>query len=167
MKNIAKSLALFHKEMHPVGKDRANPFFKSRYATLDNILEAIKEPLEKAGLTFIQVPEGKNILKTVIIDVESGETIVGTMELSPVKDDPQSQGSAYTYARRYSLSMMLGIATEDDDDANSATKTVTHETAAKLCTECKKPHTGQYPRCLDCFKRGAAASNNVKNPIQP
>lgn len=155
MKNIAKSLATFHKEMQPVAKDRANPFFKNRYATLDAILEAVKEPLQKAGLTFVQIPDGENGIKTIIIDVESGETIEGAMKISPVKNDPQAEGSAFTYARRYSLSMMLGISTEEDDDANAATNkpTAAPTTATKICVECKQPHTGPYPKCLSCFQK--------------
>lgn len=158
MKNIAKSLAAFHKEMQPVAKDRANPFFKNRYATLDAILEAIKEPLQKAGLTFVQIPDGDNGVKTILIDVESGETIEGSMKISPTKNDPQAEGSAYTYSRRYSLSMILGISTEEDDDANAATKptATTHSSqpaAPKLCIECKQPHSGPYPKCLACFQK--------------
>jgi len=154
MKAIAKALSIFHKEMQPVGKDRENPFFKSRYATLDNILEKIKGPLEKAGLTFIQIPKGNDELMTAIIEIESGELIEGTLKITPVKNDPQSQGSAITYARRYALSAMLGISTDDDDDGHVATLATKPPVMTKICSECKQPHTGQYAKCLECFKKG-------------
>lgn len=105
--------------MKPLKKDADNPFFKSSYVTLDNILSAIKEPLKEAGLTFVQIPVGEG-LRTILIDIESGESLEGTFTLMPAKNDPQGQGSAITYARRYALSAILGLSTEEDDDGNKA-----------------------------------------------
>lgn len=123
MKNIAKALSEFHKNMPDIKKDSDNPFFKSKYAALDSILPAIKNPLYDAGLTFTQVPCGENELKTMLIHIESGEVIEGTYKMTPSKNDPQGQGSALTYMRRYALVAMLGLNTEEDDDGNASVTT--------------------------------------------
>lgn len=152
MKNIAKALAIFHKEMKPVEKDAPNPFFKSTYATLGNILNQIEEPLAKAGLTFVQIPMGEDELKTILIETESGESIEGTMKLMPVKRDPQAQGSAITYGRRYALSAILGISTEEDDDGNAASHPKEAPKSLKKCNVCNKEHNGPYATCIECYK---------------
>lgn len=120
MKNIAKSLEKFHEKMGNVAKDANNPFFKSKYAPLESILPAIKQPLKEAGIVFTQIPTGLCKLKTVLIDIESGETIEGEFEMTPAKNDPQGQGGAITYMRRYALVAMLGLNCDEDDDGNKA-----------------------------------------------
>lgn len=131
MKEIAKALAKFHKEMGTIQKDANNPFFKSKYAPLETILPAIKEPLEKAGLVFTQMPSylGSEVgfssaLTTKIIHIESGETIESTVPLILAKQDPQGVGSAITYMRRYALVSMLGLNCDEDDDGNKASVSV-------------------------------------------
>ena len=119
-KNIIKALAKFHEIVPDIKKLAINPYFSSTYASLDQILSAIKNPLKEAGLTFTQIPMGENELQTTLFHVESGESITGQFKLMPVKNDPQGQGSAITYARRYALVAMLGLNTEEDDDANRA-----------------------------------------------
>jgi len=152
MQKIAKALATFHEHMKPVGKDKTNPHFRNKYASLDSILEGIKEPLKLAGLTFVQLPIEGGKLKTILIESESGESIESTMDILLAKNDPQAQGSALTYARRYALSAILGISTDEDDDGNAATPAPKPVQTAKLCNVCNKPHNGPYPTCLDCFK---------------
>ena len=130
MKNIAKALAQFHKEMGTIQKSADNPFFKSKYAPLEVILPAIKEPLEKAGLVFYQAPtyqvtHGEQVnpaLKTTLILVDSGEEITDTVPLILAKQDPQGVGSAITYMRRYALVAMLGLNCDKDDDGNASVK---------------------------------------------
>lgn len=122
MKNIAKNLAKFHSLMKNVEKDASNPFFKSKYAPLESILPAIKKPLAEAGLVFTQIPSGLCKLKTMIIDVESGEFLEGEYEMTPAKTDPQGQGGAITYMRRYALVSMLGLNCDEDDDGNTASQ---------------------------------------------
>jgi hypothetical protein len=110
--------------MGTVHKDKSNPFFKSKYAPLEAILPAIKEPLIKAGLVFYQAPtfihENTPALYTSIIHVESGEVIGNTVPLILAKQDPQGVGSAITYMRRYALVAMLGLNCDEDDDGNKA-----------------------------------------------
>lgn len=148
MKQLAKALSLFHEKMKPVVKDKLNPHFKNKYASLDSILESIKEPLKSANLIFSQMPLEGGKLKTVLVETESGESIESTMDILLTKHDPQAQGSALTYARRYALSSILGISTDEDDDGNASTPT----TEQKLCKVCKQPHNGPYPTCINCYK---------------
>lgn len=123
IKELASALCKFQKAMPSVKKDSLNPFYKSKYADLASIIEAIKEPMAANGLSFTQFPEGQNGLRTILMH-ESGEWIEETFYVSPTDSKPQSLGSAITYARRYALGAILGIATEDDDDGNEASKEV-------------------------------------------
>ena len=117
---IAKALITFHAKVSKIKKDATNPFFKSKYASLSNILEGIDEPLKEAGLTFCQFPSGDYGLTTILMH-ESGEFLQDTYQIKPVKDDPQGRGSAITYQRRYALAAVLGLNIDEDDDANTAT----------------------------------------------
>lgn len=121
IKELAKAIITFHSKVNKIKKDAKNPFFKSNYATLSNILESIEIPLTESGLAFTQFPDGENGLTTMLIHAESGEFMQSTYNMKPVKDDPQGRGSAITYQRRYALAAILGLNIDDDDDANTAT----------------------------------------------
>jgi hypothetical protein len=124
VKEIATALSSFQGKMTAVKKDSTNPFYKSKYASLDTIWETIRKPLLENGLSVAQtmdVEDGNSVLETTLYHT-SGEWISGTQLVNPVKNDPQGLGSAITYARRYSLSAILGLVSDDDDDANTATK---------------------------------------------
>lgn len=118
--NIAKALALFHIKMGKVSKDATNPFFKSKYASLSNILDQIQVPMQEAGLVVTQFPDGDHGLTSILIHPESGEYLEATYNICPVKNDPQAIGSAITYARRYALGAILGLNIDEDDDGNGA-----------------------------------------------
>jgi hypothetical protein len=121
---LAKALARAQGVMRPAKKERSNPFFKSSYADLATLWETARSALSDNGMAVIQSTEfadGEMFIVTVLLH-ESGEWVRGRYRLKPVKDDPQSVGSAITYARRYALSAMVGITSEDeDDDGNAAT----------------------------------------------
>lgn len=100
--------------------DSDNPHFRSRYASLTSVLLACKKPLNDAGIYFIQAPIALDCrdclgLVTRLTHAASGQWIEATMSMPLQKVDPQGMGSAITYARRYSLMAILGIAAEDDD----------------------------------------------------
>ena len=102
---------------------KAGGQYSYNYADLADIREAIVVALEGNGLFATQMPsihEGQPALTTTLMHV-SGQWISEVMLLHVVASDAQGQGSAITYARRYALSAMLGIVTEDDDDGNAAT----------------------------------------------
>ncbi len=119
IKELAAALAKFQSTVPNVGKDGMNPYFKSKYATLENTISTVRADLAKNGLSFSQFPTGENELATILMH-SSGEYIKATAKMSPKDNTPQGQGSAITYLRRYALSAILGIATEDDDDGNAA-----------------------------------------------
>ena len=103
-------------------KDATNPAFKSKYADLGAVWEAVKPALQANGFAVVQSPnfEGDIMwLETTLLHV-SGERMTGRYPLRPLKQDPQGFGSALTYAKRYSLSSMLGVVADEDDDGNAA-----------------------------------------------
>lgn len=121
-KEIFTALIAAQGEFTPALKDTNNAFFKSKYATLDNVVEVIRPVLKKYKLAFLQTTEtldGQLVLKTMLIH-ESAEWIFFHYPLNPIKNDPQGLGSALTYAKRYSLCSLLGIVADEDDDGNSA-----------------------------------------------
>lgn len=119
IKNISTALAVFHIKMDVIKKDAKNPFFKSTYASLSNILDAIKIPLAESDLSFSQHPMGENGLSTILMH-KSGEWIGSHFTMKPVKNDPQGIGSCITYMRRYALAAILGLNIDEDDDGNQA-----------------------------------------------
>lgn len=119
---LFKSLAEFQKEVKQPKKDANNPFFKSKYVPLENVVEVIHEAGSKHGLSEMTYPahgeEGVGV--GVLITHSSGQYIkFPPILLKPQKNDPQGVGAAMTYARRYALSAAFGIASETDDDGNS------------------------------------------------
>jgi hypothetical protein len=119
MENLAKALIRFHMEVGKVKKDSKNPYFNSSYASLSNILDIVTPPLIVSGLTIVQMPVGDGLLKTILMH-ESGEFLESEFDMKIVKRDPQSLGSAITYARRYAIGAILCLNIDDDDDANGA-----------------------------------------------
>ena len=124
---LAAALAAAQGVMKGALKDSANPFFKSRYADLASVVEAIRAAFSANGLSYIQTvePSDKDEVRveTTLLHA-SGEWIsCGILSLPVSKIDAQGYGSALTYARRYSLSAAVGVAPEDDDgNAASAAK---------------------------------------------
>lgn len=117
IKALATALCAAQKEMGGAVKDAANPFFKSKYADLTSVVKAIKEPFANHGLSYTQFPCAGERAVGVITRLmhSSGEWLEHEYMLPMVKADPQSAGSAITYARRYALQAMAGIPTADDD----------------------------------------------------
>ncbi len=141
MQKLAKALSIFREKINTVKKDASNPFFKSVYADLPSILDAIKPALKESGLAVFHNLKNDNgySLHTTLIEIESGENV--TSEFPVYWNKPQEVWSSITYARRYNLLSLLDIPTDEDDDGNTAnnaiktTKTVETPTWAK-----------QYPR---------------------
>lgn len=127
--NIAEAIVAFQAEVGTVAKDADNPFFKSKYADLPAVKAAAQPILAKHGLAVIQAPSYQvlgdkvyDTLRTTIIHRKGalGDLLMSEMILKPVKNDPQAQGSAITYARRYAFMAMLGLVADEDDDGNAA-----------------------------------------------
>lgn len=122
---LSADLAKAQSEIKGALKDSANPFFKSKYADLSSVWEACRAPLTNHGLAVIQTVSGDSaaVVVTTMLCHASGEWVRDSMTLSPTKPDPQGVGSTITYARRYALAAIAGVAPEDDD-GNAASKTV-------------------------------------------
>lgn len=120
---LAKALAAAQAELEPAAKNAENPHLRNRYADIAAVFEAIRKILPKHGLAVSQMvlpTEGKAHVRTLLMH-ESGEWIAGECLLPPDRaGGPQGMGSAITYARRYSLSALLGIVSEEDDDGERA-----------------------------------------------
>lgn len=122
---IASALVKAQGELNAVSKDGNNPHFRSKYATLQNIVESTRDTLRKHGLAVVQTfneTDGTYISLNTTLLHESGEYISGTFSMRPTKADPQGLGSATSYARRYCYSAAIGIVTDDDDDGNAASQ---------------------------------------------
>lgn len=128
---ISKALVAFHASVGKVRKASTNPFFKSKYANLSDILDVISEPLTEAGLAVVQLPHGTNELTTRLMH-SSGEWLEDTYTMAPTKNDPQGMGSAITYQRRYAIGALLSLNIDEDDDGNTASRPVRTEQPQKL-----------------------------------
>ena len=117
IKNLATALCEFQGAVETIVKTETNPFFKSKYATLSDILLVIRQPLADNGLSFVQFPKGKYGLETMLMHT-SGEWLSQCYEMVPTKNDPQGAGSVITYQRRYALGAILGLNIDIDDDGN-------------------------------------------------
>jgi ERF superfamily len=114
---LAKALASAQGEMKGASKDSSNPFYKSKYADLASVWNAIGASFQKHGLSVVQTTsEGdKGLMLHTTLLHSSGQYVTGGILVKPVKNDPQGLGSALTYYRRYALSAIAGVYAEDDD----------------------------------------------------
>lgn len=122
---IAPAMVKFNQQVGRIEKDASNPFLKNKYATLDQIIDAVRPILAELGMFLSQstgTGEDGAVTVTTRLTHESGEWMeTDPLTMKPSKqNDPQQVGSAITYARRYSLTSFLSLNTGEDDDANSA-----------------------------------------------
>ncbi len=117
--SIAKAIHKAQGALTGVVRDAKNPHFKSRYATLENVISEVKPALQAAGIAFTQAPgaiiDGALEVTTMLIHAESGEFISSTVHVPLPKRDPQAVGAAITYACRYAMMAATGLPPIDDD----------------------------------------------------
>lgn len=133
---ISASLVLALAEIEGAAKDKVNPHFKSKYADIGSVIDAIKPALANHGLGFTQHPQPSEsgIIVETVLHHSGGESLsLGTLYVPANKLDPQAFGSALTYARRYALMTAFGVPAEDDD-GNAAVKAAND-----------RPTTGETP----------------------
>lgn len=135
---LAKALAKAQSQMSAVAYDSDNPHFKSRYASLAAICDAVRKPLADNGLSYVQLPssEGLDVYLTTRLIHSSGEWIESTFGASVANErnkGVQGLGSILTYLRRYGLSAICGVAADEDTDGG-------------------KPETGNEPEALAPLK---------------
>jgi hypothetical protein len=170
---LTKALAQFQGEVRNPLNESVNPQYRSKYASLDVVINTVKPILAKYGLSFIQSTstEGENVGVTTLLMHESGEWIESDTMFLPAyqiksggaKDfNAQGIGSSVTYGRRYQLSAILGISSEDDDDANgqvfggaAASPQATKETAKPNNRDAAKERAAKAAE-----ERKAAAEQN-------
>lgn len=123
MQELYKALFELQGKVPKVIKNKDNPFFNSKYADLKGVIEKIVPLLQENQLAVFQRLSdlnGEPALTTTLWHKPSGEYVEATMPLILPKQDPQAQGSAITYARRYSIMTITGLIADDDDDGYSA-----------------------------------------------
>ena len=134
--------------MTNAAKTSNNPHFRSKYADLASVMDACMGPLNAAGIAVLQ-PTGEDevgrYVETILLHAESSESLKCRVPLILQKNDMQGYGSAVTYARRYGLMAMAGIAPEDDD-GNAAARAA--------------PKAGQRP---DAMRHAITALHNAKD----
>lgn len=177
IKNLSMALVKAQASLTNAKNTAENPFFKSKYAPLGDVLDLLRPVLAENGLAIIQYPsseDGKTISIHTMLTHESGEYIdFDPLTLTAEKITPQGAGAAITYGRRYSVSGIFNIASEDDDDGNALekpqpTNDITMDQAKEKsqpskCSKCGVEVTSavktfsekKYGKCLcrDCQKR--------------
>lgn len=132
---LAAALAKAQGEIAGASKDKTNPHFKSAYADLASVWDACRGPLSKHGLAVLQPASahGPIVTVTTLLTHSSGEWVEADLSMTVAQYTPQGIGSCITYARRYALSSMVGIAPEDDD-GNAASQGGQHAKAVVSAT---------------------------------
>jgi hypothetical protein len=133
LSKLATALVKAQAEIKFAAKDSSNPFFKSKYADLPAVIEAVKPALNKHGISFLQIVTLDGV-ETMLLH-ESGEFISGVTPVVTAKaNDPQALGSAISYAKRYGLQAIVGVPADVDDDGESAMGRTKNIPAAKVKT---------------------------------
>ncbi len=121
---LAAALSKAQGEMQAAIKDKINPFFKSSYADLGSVWDAARPVLSKYGLCVMQTTElaadRNQVIMVTTLAHTSGQWMKSFLPLNPSKNDSQGMGAAITYLRRYSLSAIVGVVCDEDDDGETA-----------------------------------------------
>lgn len=122
IKELVSALSKAQGAMKPAVFNRVNPHFKNRYADFTSCMECCRDPLSNNGLSVMQYCEtiSDKLMLVTMLAHTSGQWMKSYFPLNPMKMDSQSIGSAMTYGKRYSLSAMLGIVSDDEDDDGEA-----------------------------------------------
>ncbi len=150
---LAAALVKAQSEMKNPPKDSTNPHFKSKYADLATVRDTVMPPLTRNGLSVMQLPcelDDAPALTTLLLHA-SGEWVETTIKLRPSKSDPQGVGSALTYARRYALQSITGVAADEDDDGNAASRP-----AGNHAPQHHAPPRSVADRCIDAIARATS-----------
>jgi len=152
---ISSALVKAQSQMGKAVKGSENPFFKSKYADISEVIEVCKEPLNSNGITILQEMQNvfinneiHSFIKTKLLH-ESSEFISSmTPIISAKKNDPQAMGSAITYSRRYGLQTLLSIPAEDSDGERAMDRKVSNkiEKPTERQEETKKPSFSKFTK---------------------
>lgn len=124
-KSIAEALANAQRELIDPPRSAWNPHFKTRYADLCTVLQTVRPVLARHGIALVQATQlddqGHMVLVTRLLWGHE-EQIASYYPVTPQQNTPQGMGAALTYARRYALAALVGVASDDDDDGNAASE---------------------------------------------
>ena len=158
--DLAKALLNVQRTVQPIARDAENPLTKSWYASLNSVMDACRDALIQNGIWLCQYPvpvEQPNSLGLVtkLTHAESGQWQSSLAVVPLPKADPQGMGSAMTYARRYALTAMLGMVTEDDDGegARNGKKSPTRPKLPVITSELQKAR-----------QRDLSTANDISSP---
>lgn len=158
---IAPALVKAQAEIRPIVKDSTNPAFRSKYTSLDAIMEVVRPVLAKNGLIVVQsvldTIDGEHSTSIMVesrVIHSSGEWIAGVVQVPVMQQTSHGFGSALSYGRRYSLSALLSLASDEDDDGNGAAQPQQarpqikpgppHQTTLKKLAPTPKPIPGYH-----------------------
>jgi len=154
IKSLAVAMCKAQAEMGGAHKGANNPFFKSKYADLGAVVQAVKEPFANNGLSYVQFPinDGDKVGVETILMHDSGEWLMNSFTVKASKQDAQGAGSVITYCRRYGLQAVAGIPSEDDD-GNGASK-----------AEKETPNANDKS-WIEAVKKDKTALNQITDPV--
>lgn len=150
MSELLIALAKAQAEMRPAKFDKVNPHFKSKYASLASVIDAVQGPLTKYGISYAQQmvrDEHGHGIETVLRG-HGQELYTGVVPVIADKNNAQGFGSGMSYARRYSLSMACCIASDDDDDGNAAPASAPKKDG-RVVTAALEGETWDAQKCQD------------------
>ncbi len=150
---LAKALCTAQSVMGGAAKSADNKFFKSKYADLSSVIQAIKEPFARNGLSYVQFPieDGGRIGIETILMHNSGEWMSQSFTVQLDKQNAQGAGSAITYCRRYGLQAIAGIPSEDDDGqaASPPIKVISASQVSEIQALLLQAEYGEGALCAD------------------
>lgn len=137
---LADAMSKAQAKIKGASKDKTNPHFKNDYADLASVWDACRQALTDNGIAVIQPPSahGPKVTVTTMLVHKSGEWIEADLEMTAQQNTPQGIGSCITYARRYGLAAMVGVAPEDDDGNAASQGSNAKPTAVKKAKEMPK-----------------------------
>lgn len=144
--SINEKLFNLQQEIGTISKDASNPFYKSKYFDINSLIKQLQPLLKKHKLLLLQPIEEDMVVSKLICINGTGGVISG-LKL-PEISDPQKLGSCITYYRRYTLSSLLGLQSEDDDGNAASSKT---EELKWL-----NPNTPEYSKAIEYIKGGGS-----------
>lgn len=163
---IHTALFKFHTLIGTISKSSSNPFFKSKYASLPDILKAISQPLLECGLIIIHQLGENDTMQTSIVHCKTGASITSTFKLHIKGDDSQAWGSAITYAKRYAIGALLNLCIDKDDDGNASSS---HRTNKRILQGtdlfAKAVAFLQDGGSMEAIQRKYIISNTTKNEL--
>lgn len=161
--SLAAALSKAQAEIQPAVKDKLNPHLKTRYASLDSVMDAVRGPLASHGLSVVQMPDADEpgyLALTTRLMHASGEWLEGRCRIRLGKDDAQGFGAALSYAKRYALAAMLGVASDEDDDGEGAkAQPARQQQAPRAQAQQARPAAAQATQAAD---HGAVVAINRK-----